>query len=262
MTRVLDVRDVTVVRDGRAIVDHVDWSVDEGQRWVILGPNGAGKTTLMRMIAGRLFPTTGQVSIIGHDIGHTDITQLLPLVGFASSALDQRIHERERVLDVVRSAAYGVIGTWREQYDEEDDARAHELLAALGVDHIAQRRWGTLSSGERKRVGIARALMPDPEILILDEPASGLDLGGREHLMRSLSQLAHGRFAPVIVLISHHVEEIPAGFTHAMLMKEGRVHASGTMGEVLTSAELSEVFEVPVQLEHRDGRFVIYPATP
>lgn len=255
MGDVLDVSDVVVRRGGRNIIDGVDWSVNEGQRWVVLGPNGAGKTTLIRLVSGRLHPTEGTVAIIGETLGKVDVAELHPLVGLASSALDQRINDRERVLDVVRTGAYGVIGKWREEYEDLDDDRALELLDVLGVKDLADRRWGTLSSGEKKRVGIARALMPDPEILILDEPASGLDLGGRENLLASLSDLAHAQYAPVMVLVTHHVEDIPQGFTHGLLLKDGKVAAEGELDEVMTSETISSVFGVDVNVTLDEGRY-------
>ncbi|MDK8601180.1 ABC transporter ATP-binding protein [Trueperella bernardiae] len=255
MGDVLQVSNVVVRRGGRHIIDGIDWSVNEGERWVVLGPNGAGKTTLIRLISGRMHPTSGKVTIIGEQLGHTDVSELYPLVGLASSALDQRINDAETVLNVVRSAAYGMVGTWRESYEELDDERALGLLDALGVAGLADQRWGTLSSGERKRVGIARALMPDPEVLVLDEPASGLDLGGREQLLTSLSQLAGGIYAPVIVLVTHHVEDIPQGFTHGLLLKDGQVAAAGELEEVMTSKTLSSVFGVDVDLSLDAGRY-------
>lgn len=255
MGDVLEVSDVVVRRGGRNIINGVDWAVNEGERWVVLGPNGAGKTTLIRLVSGRLHPTAGTVSIIGETLGQVDVAELHPLVGLASSALDQRINDRERVLDVVRTGAYGVLGKWREEYEDLDDDRAVELLDVLGVKDLSDRRWGTLSSGERKRVGIARALMPDPEILILDELASGLDLGGRENLLASLSDLAHAPYAPVMVLVTHHVEDIPDGFTHGLLLKDGKVAAEGELDEVMTSEILSDVFDVDVKVTLESGRY-------
>lgn len=255
MGDVLEVNDVVVRRGGRRIVDKIDWSVNEGERWVVLGPNGAGKTTLVRLVSGRMHPTSGTVTIIGEELGHTDLSELYPLVGLSSSALDQRINDAETVLNVVRSAAYGVVGTWNERYEDQDDARALDLLEVLGVRRLAERTWGTLSSGERKRVGIARALMPDPEVLILDEPASGLDLGGREHLLSALSQLAGGAYAPVMVLVTHHVEDIPEGFTHGLLLKDGKVAAAGELSHVMTSETLSDVFDVELEVTLEGGRY-------
>ncbi|MFC5370186.1 ABC transporter ATP-binding protein [Arcanobacterium bovis] len=257
MGDVLEVIDATVRRGGHTILDRVQWSINEGERWVVLGANGAGKTTLIQLIAGRMHPTEGKVSIIGEEVGKVDLAELRPLVGLLSSALDVKIPASERVLDVVRTAAYGMTATWNESYEEEDDARARSVLASLGVEALSERKMGTLSTGEKKRVGIARALMPNPEILVLDEPASGLDLGGREKLLGSLSDLSGEMAAPVIVMVTHHVEEIPRGFTHALLLKSGKVFASGVIDDVITSEYISEVFDVDVTIEQRNGRFSV-----
>ncbi|MFY9262036.1 MAG: ABC transporter ATP-binding protein [Actinomycetaceae bacterium] len=255
MGDVLNLENVTVRRGGRNILEDVNWGVNEGERWVILGPNGAGKTTLIQLISGRLHPTSGTVEVIGEQIGHVDLSELRPLVGLASSALDARLPDNERVLDVVRTASYGITGTWREEYEEEDDARAAGLLTTFGVGELTERKYGSLSSGERKRVGIARALMPDPEVLVLDEPASGLDFGGREQLLGTLSEFAAGPYAPVMVLVTHHVEEIPTGFTHALLLKDGKIFAGGELAKVITAANLSAVFEVNAELKVVNGRY-------
>ncbi|MDO5025817.1 MAG: ABC transporter ATP-binding protein [Trueperella sp.] len=255
MEQVLQIADVTVRRSENIILDSVSWSVAAGQHWVILGPNGAGKTTLVQLIAGRMHPTTGTVRIIGEQLGRVNLADIWPLVGVASSAMDARIPGDQRVIDVVRTAAYGMTASWREVYEDIDQQRAESLLQQLGVGKLAQRRFNTISSGERKRVGIARALMPDPEVLILDEPASGLDLGGREQLLNSLTQLAASPYSPAMVLVTHHVEEIPPGITHALLLAEGRVHAAGPVDEVITGEKLSEVFGLSVQVEKREDRF-------
>ncbi|MBM7825346.1 iron complex transport system ATP-binding protein [Arcanobacterium pluranimalium] len=257
MGDVLEVVDASVRRGGNTILDHVQWSINETERWVVLGANGAGKTTLIQLISGRMHPTEGKVSIIGEELGKVDLSELRPLVGLLSSALDAKIPASQRVLDVVRTAAYGMTATWNESYEAEDDARARSVLGALGVENLSERKFGTLSSGEKKRVGIARALMPNPEILVLDEPASGLDLGGREKLLNSLSDLSGEMAAPVIVLVTHHVEEIPRGFTHALLLKSGKVFAAGAIDDVVTSANISEIFDVNVTVEQKNGRFTV-----
>lgn len=255
MGDVLEVTDVTVRRGGRDILKGVNWDVNEGERWVVLGPNGAGKTTLIQLVSGRMHPTKGSVTVIGEEIGKVDLNELRPLVGLSSSSLDARIPGYERVHDVVRTASYGITGTWREEYEEEDDERAAGLLTTLGVGDLGERKYGTISSGERKRVGIARALMPDPEVLVLDEPASGLDFGGREQLLETLTELAGGVYAPVMILVTHHLEEIPSGFTHALLLKDGEVYAAGELEDVLTSESLSDVFGVKAELTAEGGRF-------
>ncbi len=247
--------DVVVRRSGRNLLDHVDVEVSEGERWVVLGPNGAGKSTMLRLLAARLHPTSGSVDILGERLGRTDVFELRPLIGLASQELAETIPETEKALDVVVTAGYGVTGRWREEYDEMDLDRARELLAAFGVDDLAERSFATLSTGERKRVLSARALMTDPELLLLDEPASGLDLGGREELVRSLSILAKDPATPVTVMVTHHVEEIPPGFTHALLLRAGTVVAAGGIGETLTSQNLTRAFGLPLVVEQHGERF-------
>ncbi|UNX56076.1 ABC transporter ATP-binding protein [Georgenia sp. TF02-10] len=262
MGDVLELTDVTVRRGGTTILDDVSWSVDEGERWVVLGPNGAGKTTVMQLVAGRMHPTSGTVDIIGERLGQVDVAELRPVVGLASAALDQRLPAGERVTDVVLTASYGMTGRWRERYDDVDRERAQALLDVFGVGALADRAYGTLSSGERKRVQIARALMPDPEILLLDEPAAGLDLAGREELLGALAELAGDARSPVLVLVTHHVEEIPPGFTHALLLREGRTVASGPLEEVLTPQHLSTAFGLELEVERHRDRYSARAAAP
>jgi iron complex transport system ATP-binding protein len=252
---VLDLAEVVVIRDGNRLLDKVTFEVTEGQRWVVLGPNGAGKTTLLQVIGGHLFPTSGWAAILGEVLGETDVFELRPRVGLASAALADRLPRSERVRDVVLTAAYAVVGRFRENYDPLDVARAESLLAALGVAAFAERRFGPLSEGERKRVQIARALMADPELLLLDEPAAGLDLGGREDLVRRLSVLAQDPTAPTTIMVTHHVEEIPAGMTHGLLLRGGRVVAAGPLAETLTSANLSACFGLPLVVQYDGSRF-------
>ncbi|MDX5398504.1 MAG: ABC transporter ATP-binding protein, partial [Actinomycetes bacterium] len=242
MDAVLELADVTVKRGQATLLDNVSWTVEEDERWVVLGPNGAGKTTLLQVCAAQIHPTSGLVGILGELLGAVDVFELRPRIGLTSAALADRIPRQERVRDVVVSASYGVVGRWREHYDELDHERAEELLVEVGAGELLDRTFGTLSEGERKRVQIARALMSDPELLLLDEPAAGLDLGGREDLVSTLSVLAMDEEAPAIVLVSHHVEEIPPGFTHALLLRQGRVVAAGPLEEVMTEEILSATF--------------------
>jgi iron complex transport system ATP-binding protein len=255
MTAVIELADVSVVRAGNRLLDHVDWQVDDDQRWVVLGPNGAGKTTLLQVASTHLHPTEGVVGVLGEVVGTVDVFDLRPRIGLTSAALGEQVPPGERVSDVVMSASYAVIGRWKEEYDDVDHERAAELLGRLGVSQLADRRFGTLSEGERKRVQIARALMTDPELLLLDEPAAGLDLGGREDLVSTLSRLALDDTSPATVLVSHHVEEIPPGFTHALLLREGRVVAAGRLDETLTEQALADTFGLPLRLSRADGRY-------
>jgi len=246
---------VGVRRGSNDLLAGLDWSVELDERWVVLGPNGAGKTTLLRLAAAELHPTTGSLHLLGEQIGRTNIFDLRPRIGFTSAAIAARVPADEKVSDVVVSAGYAVIGRWREEYDRMDTGRAEELLAALGIRHLADREYGTLSEGERKRTLIARALMTDPELLLLDEPAAGLDLGGREDLVSRLSDLALDPDAPAMVLVTHHVEEIPPGFTHALLLREGRAVVAGLVEDVLTAENLSKTFDQDLVLERSGDRY-------
>jgi iron complex transport system ATP-binding protein len=255
MSDVLAFAGVTVRRGPSTLVEDVTWEVEEGERWVVLGPNGAGKTTLLQIAAARMHPTTGVAGILGEVLGTVDVFELRPRIGLASSAMAERIPADEIVGNVVVTASYGIIGRWREQYDDLDHARAMELLRALGAEHLADRRYGTLSEGERKRVQIARALMTDPELMLLDEPAAGLDLGGREDLVRRLGDLAADTEAPAMVLVTHHVEEIPPGFTDVLLIRDGRVVAAGPIPLTLTADNLTATFGLPLVLEQHGQRY-------
>ena len=255
MSDVLELVDVSVVRDGRALVEQVSWSVAEGERWVILGPNGAGKTTLLQIASSYLYPSTGTAAILGEKMGSVDVFELRPRIGLAGAAMIDKLPRRQTVLDTVLTAAYGMTATWREQYDTSDETRARLLLDLLGMAEYTDRRFGTLSEGERKRTLIARALMTDPELLLLDEPASGLDLGGREDLVRRLANHAADPASPVTVLVTHHVEEIAPGFTHVLMIRQGRVLAAGAIDDTLTARNLSLCFGLPLTLERHGDRW-------
>ncbi|KRA28196.1 MULTISPECIES: ABC transporter ATP-binding protein [unclassified Nocardioides] len=255
MSAVLELAEVSVRRGQATLLDRVSWVVRDGERWVILGANGAGKTTLMQVAAAQMYPTSGALGILGELVGTIDVFELRPRIGVSSAAIAERIPRGETVRDVVISASYAVLGRWREEYDDIDHSRADALLREVGVTHLADRTFGTLSEGERKRVQIARALMTDPELLLLDEPAAGLDLGGREDLVSTLSVLAYDPSSPATVLVSHHVEEIPPGFTHVLMLRNGAVVAEGPLGSTLTPEALSATFGMPLTLEEHDGRY-------
>ncbi|PFG42969.1 iron complex transport system ATP-binding protein [Isoptericola jiangsuensis] len=262
MSAVLDLQGVTVRRGPATLVDSIDWKVAEGERWIVLGPNGAGKTTLLDILAARSFPSAGTVDLLGERLGKVNVFELRPRIGFASAALAERIPRDETVRNVVLTAAYGVTGRWREEYEDLDESRADDLLAAFDVAGLADRLYGTLSEGERKRVQIARALMTDPEVLLLDEPAAGLDLAGREELVGALAELAADPASPVLVVVTHHVEEIPPGFTHLLLLGDGTVEAAGPIEEVLTAENLSRAFGMDLLVAHGGGRWLARAARP
>jgi iron complex transport system ATP-binding protein len=243
------------VRVGATLLAGIDWVVEEGQRWAVLGPNGAGKSTLLAVAGASLFPSSGTVTLLGERYGEADLGELRTRVGLSTSSLNDRIPPHEKAVDVVVTAAHGVVGRWVEKYDEDDVARASDLLARVGLRAFVNRRFGSLSEGERKRVLLARALMTDPELLLLDEPAAGLDLGAREALLRLLTRLAAVSGPTPTVLVTHHVEEIPVGTTHALLLARGRVVASGPAAQVLTSANLTQAFGIPLVVEGSAGRW-------
>jgi iron complex transport system ATP-binding protein len=255
---VLHLWEVTVRRGSAILLDAVSMEVRADERWVILGPNGAGKSTLIAIAAAQMHPTAGRVHILGERLGAVNVADLRPRIGLSTAALAGRVPPLETVRDVVVSAGYGVLGRWRERYEEMDFARATELMEAMGVATLADRQFGVLSSGERKRVLAARALMTDPEMLLLDEPAAGLDLAGREDLLHRLTVLAADPYAPATVLVTHHVEEIPRGFSHVLLLRSGRAVAAGPVDDTLTEEALSTTFDMPLHLQSRRGRFFAY----
>jgi iron complex transport system ATP-binding protein len=251
----IDFAKVTLRRNGRLLVGPVTWSVELDERWVVVGPNGAGKTSLLRIAAAMEHPSSGTAYVLGERLGRVDMSELRSRVGLSSAALSQRVPDDEVVRDVVVSAGYAVMGRWREQYDDVDYEQALDMLESVGAEHLSERTYGTLSEGERKRVLIARSLMTDPELLLLDEPAAGLDLGGREELVARLSDLANDPDAPAMVLVTHHVEEIPPGFSHCLILSEGEVVDSGLLTDVLTAANLSKAFGQSIALDYIEGRY-------
>jgi iron complex transport system ATP-binding protein len=257
---VLKLRGVSVRRETSLLLRNVDWTAYSRERWIVIGPNGAGKTTLLQVAGTLVHPTEGTVEVLGERLGEVDVFELRPRIGLTSASIAERVPTNEKVIDLVLTASYAILGRWKEEYESSDVTRAVELLDALGCAHLIRRRFSTLSEGERKRVQIARALMPDPELLLLDEPAAGLDLGGREDLLRRLATLAQNPNAPMIVLVTHHVEEVPDGFTHAMLLRRGAVLAAGPIAEVFTARNLSRCFGVPLEIERHEKRWRAWAA--
>jgi iron complex transport system ATP-binding protein len=255
---VVQMSGVTVRRGATTLLRDIDWTVELDERWVVLGPNGAGKTTLLRLAAAELHPTVGTVHVLGERLGRVNVFELRTRIGLTSAAFGLRVPNGETVRDVVVSAGYGVVGRWRERYEATDTDRADDLLTAMGVRTLADREYGTLSEGERKRTLIARALMTDPELILFDEPAAGLDLGAREDLVGRLAALAADPDAPASVLVTHHVEEIPVGYSHALLLREGGVVAAGLLDDVLTDENLSKTFNLPLSVQKRRGRYTAW----
>lgn len=243
---------VRVDLGGRTVLEGVDWAVEPGQRWVVLGPNGSGKTTLLRVAGLWLHPSRGQVEVLGGRLGKIDVRRHRHRIGFVSAAMADLLRPTIPALDAVMAAANGALETWWHHYDEADRDRALAVLARTGAAPVAGQAFGTLSSGERQRVLLARALLTDPGLLLLDEPMAGLDLGGREALVQTLAELAADPDTPPTVLVTHHVEEVPPGFTHGLLLAGGRMVAAGPLDEVLTAERLSSTFGLDLHLG-RDG---------
>jgi len=243
------------VRRGRTILGPLDWTVRAGERWAILGPNGSGKTTLLQVLSLYLWPTAGTVDVLGGRFGRVDARELRRRIGYAGSALEAEMDAALTPSQLVLSARHAALAPWWHVYDDADRARAAALIDRLGIAHVAEHPFRTLSSGERRRVSIARALLPDPDVLLLDEPGAGLDLGARETLIRDLTGLAAEERPESIVLVSHHVEEIPPGFGHALVMADGQAVAAGPIEHVLTGSVLERAYGMPIAVERRDGRY-------
>lgn len=255
MTQVAAIENAIVTRSGKDILGPISFTISESERWVILGPNGAGKSTLLKLLATEIFPTTGSITLLGKRLGKVDVFELRTRIGVCGSMKHEQIPADESVKDVVLTAAYAVLGRWNEDYDLWDESRAAALLTTFGVRELGERLYGTLSDGERKRVQIARALMIDPELLLLDEPTAGLDMGGREDLLTRFANFASDERAPVIITVTHHIEEIPVGTTHALLLKDGKVAVSGPVNQVITSEHVSAVFGLQMEVSNSNGRF-------
>jgi iron complex transport system ATP-binding protein len=241
--------------DGRPILHDIDWQVAHDERWVVIGPNGCGKTTLLRVAGMALHPSTGEVTVLGATLGSVDVRSHRRQIGVVSAAVANALRPGIAAIDVVMTARYGALEPWWHEYTEADRARAAALLERFAIGHLADHAFGTMSSGERQRTVLARSLMTEPGLVLLDEPASGLDLGAREALLADLAALAGDPHAPPMVIVTHHLEEIPHGVTHAMLLREGHLVASGPVDSTLTSTNLSACFDQPLVVGRDEGRW-------
>lgn len=243
---------VRLVRDGKLILDGIDWTVDEGDRWVVLGPNGAGKSSLLELASTYEVPSRGRIAVLGHRIGGSDLRALRRSIGYAGAPLARRIRRDLTAMDAVLTGPRAMLTTFRQTFDADELARAKALLAELDLDALGDRLVSLLSEGERQRVQLARVLMTEPDLLLLDEPTAGLDIAGREQLVARLGRPGGPR---ATVLVTHHLEEVPVGTTHALLLRGGRVLASGSIGETVTSATLSACFRMPLEVGSQAGRW-------
>ncbi|MEY2815915.1 MAG: hypothetical protein RJA78_491 [Actinomycetota bacterium] len=257
MNEVLNFDNVSVTRGGITILQNITWQVRPNERWVIVGPNGAGKTTLLRVAGTHLQPSHGNAQVLGKTLGEVNVFDLRTRIGFASTAVANRIPNSEPVMDAVMTASYAITGRFKEAYEEVDIKRARRVLGEWHLAQYADRPFGTLSDGERKRVQIARAVMPDPELLLLDEPVASLDIGSREATIKILGGYASHPEAPAIIMVTHHLEEIPTGFTHALILKDGQISASGPITQTLTTEKLSEAYGIPLEVVFFGGRFAV-----
>jgi iron complex transport system ATP-binding protein len=249
---------VTKIVDERPIVRDVDWVVNPGERWAVLGRNGCGKTTLLRIASLYLHPTSGSVTVLGNTLGRCDVRRVRERVGWSSASFADMLRPALQADQIVMTARHAALEPWWHEYGDDDRERAVSLLERVGVGHLAGRQFGTLSSGERQRVLLARTLMNDPGVVLLDEPTAALDLAGREELVATLDSLALDPSTPPVVMVTHHVEEIPSSFTHALLMRQGAVLAQGPVDDVLTEGNLRACFDLPLRLERRDGRWLAW----
>ncbi len=254
----LELSAVTRVIDGTSILGGIDWTVNRDDRWVVLGPNGSGKTTLIKIASMWLHPSAGSVSVLGQQLGRTDVRTLRAHIGFASASMADMLRPDLIVRDVVMTARNAALEPWWHSYTDADRSSARAALGRIGISHLADRRFGVLSSGERQKVLLARALSIDPGLILLDEPTAALDLGGREALVQTLAELAADPGVAPIVLVTHHVEEIPDGFTHVLMIRDGLVSSAGPISETLTESNLSDCFAMPLRLERRRGRWAAW----
>ncbi|XID96083.1 ABC transporter ATP-binding protein [Paenibacillaceae bacterium WGS1546] len=253
MVNIVNMNQVTWIREQKTILDRIDWQVAKGEHWAILGLNGSGKTTLLNILNGYIWPTKGQVSVLGHRFGEVDLRELRKSIGWVSSSFQERLYPTDKAQNIVISGKHASIGLY-EKPDEADDEQARYWMERLSCSHLYDRAYQSCSQGEKQKILIARALMASPRLLILDEATNGLDFLSRENLLQSISELAAEPDAPTLLFVTHHVEEIMPIFNKTLLIRGGRSFAQGHSKEMLTSGELTAFFQIPVEVRWQDGR--------
>src|SRR5471032_3196496 len=254
MKPILEISNLRIQRDGVVILDDVNWRVDRGQHWVILGANGSGKTSLLSALTGYLMPTAGEISLLGQTYGQSDWRQLRKKIGLVSSSVRQMMADDEPALETVASGKYAMIDFWG-RLSRAEKSQALKLLRQVECEYLVERSWGVLSQGERQRVLIGRALMAKLRVLILDEPCAGLDPAAREHFLQFIQRLGAQKNSPTLVLVTHHVEEIMPVFSHLLVLKNGKILASGEKSAVLNSKNLSQTFGTKMKLQLKSKRY-------
>lgn len=253
---ILDIKNVSIRRDSKYILRDISWSIEDGQHWVVLGLNGSGKTTLLNMINGYIFPSSGEVTVLGKPFGKYDLRELRKSIGWVSTALQERLYGNERAIDIVISGRYATIGLFNVPSDEDKEA-ALEKLELLDAEALSGRFYGTLSQGEKQKILIARGLMSDPRLLILDEPCTGLDIFSREQLLKTVDELSKIDYAPTLVYVTHQIDEILPSFSHSLLMRRGEIHSQGSTSDMLTTENLSDFFETDIECKKANDRYAI-----
>ncbi|WRO22085.1 ABC transporter ATP-binding protein [Metallumcola ferriviriculae] len=250
---IIEMQGVSWIRDGIKILKGIEWQVRPGENWAVMGLNGSGKTTLLDIINGYIYPSLGRVTVLGHTFGASDLREMRKSIGLVSSSLQEKLYLNETAAEIILSGCFATIGLYQLPGDKEKH-RAEEIMAELECSHFAHRRYKTLSQGERQKVMIGRALASSPDLLILDEPCSGLDLFAREQLLDTVERISRIENPPTLIYVTHHAEEILPAFSHTLLMRRGETFAAGETGAILTGDSLSEFFERPVAVKWRDGR--------
>lgn len=258
---VIELKNASLYRGDRSLLSDLNWTVNKGEHWVVLGRNGAGKTLLLKIIAGYLWPSEGRVQILEERLGAVDLRDLRRSIGWVSSALAEKIPGGDNVLEVVLSGVYATFGLYEEP-SGETVGRAEAMMDDMGLTRLAESKFAVLSAGEKQRVLLARARLADPSLLILDEPCAGLDLAAREKFLALVQTMAETGRGPTMIMVTHRVVEIMPGFTHCLMLKQGRILATGPVNEVMTDENLSLTMEIPVQLSRRNGRWQVYASAP